>query len=79
MNRNRIGDSFQWRIESVLVEHHLKTCRCSYCHGSTRLHYGLNIPKAWKARNSWYVIKLPFRIYLRSCVMNWFMKPPPLA
>ena len=42
-----------------------KSCECSYCKGTTKLHYGLNIPKDWKARNSWWVIKYATSKYIR--------------
>ena len=66
-----VGDKF------ILIEKHKPQCTCSYCHDapnspSSKLQYGLNIPENWKAVNSWYVIKIPFRIYIRSCVMGWF-------
>lgn len=34
-----------------------ETCQCSYCVGSNKIHFGLNIPKDWTSWNSWYVIK----------------------
>ena len=37
-------------------------CSCSYC---TNLHYGLNIPKRWREWNSWYVLKIWSRMYIR--------------
>ena len=41
-----------------------KECECSYCKGSSKLHYGLNIPKCKKA-NSWFVIKYWKYRYIR--------------
>ena len=40
------------------------SCECSYCKGSSKLHYGLNIPKklGW---NSWWVIKYAKGRYIR--------------
>jgi len=49
----------------MLFESHEKSCRCSYCRGSYKLHYGLNIPKVWWEGNSWYVVKLYPCYYLR--------------
>lgn len=67
-----VGSTKEWRMGAILVEKHTKECTCSYCKGDHRMWYGLNIPPDWKAWNSWYVIKLPFGIYARSCVMGWF-------
>lgn len=50
---------------TILVEHHGEGCLCSHCTGNYKLHYGLNIPKAWKKWNSWYTIKLPRGIQVR--------------
>lgn len=43
-----------------------KTCTCIYCKGDNRMHYGLNIPKNWKAHNSWYVVKYWPHRYVRA-------------
>ena len=49
------------------------SCQCSYCGGLGKLHYGLNIPKDWKATNSWWVIKYaPYR-YIRW-TNGWLLK-----
>jgi hypothetical protein len=47
----------------ILIEQHDKNCKCSYCYGENKLHFGINLPenKAW---NSWRVFKI-FRIYIR--------------
>lgn len=42
-----------------------KDCRCSYCYGPNKLHYGLNIPGLWKHWNSWWVIKYWNNRYIR--------------
>jgi hypothetical protein len=59
-----VDNKFFW----VLKEIHTEDCDCSYC-GSNRIkptiHYGLNIPKDWKASNSWYVIKYAEGKYIR--------------
>lgn len=47
-------------------------CDCSYCIGKTKLHYGLNIPKNWRAWNSWWVIKYGPSRYLKW--RNTFLK-----
>lgn len=39
-------------------------CECSHCKGSSKLHYGLNIPTVKKA-NSWWVIKYWKARYIR--------------
>lgn len=61
----------------ILIENHIKDngfidkdkpCTCSYCkttNTSKKLHYGLNIPKNWKAYNSWWVIKYAKGKYIR--------------
>ena len=56
---------------SLLLEQHGKRCPCLYCKGDYKIHYGLNIPSNWKAWNSWYVIKIFPRIYLRW-TNRWF-------
>jgi hypothetical protein len=58
----------KWVVGLLFEQHHVK-CECSYCKSCCsykKLHYGLNIPRDWKASNSWYVIKFPFRIYIRT-------------
>ena len=60
---------------NISKEHHVKgkvtwnpnnlTCKCSYCTGSSKLHYGLNIPKDWRKANSWWVIKYGKARYFR--------------
>lgn len=45
----------------------LAQCWCSYCHGSSKLHYGLNIPES-KAWNSWWVIKYWDSRYIRFTI-----------
>ena len=50
---------------NLFVDRHVRSCRCSYCMGKCRLHYGLNIPPAWRKWNAWYVIKFWPRSYLR--------------
>jgi hypothetical protein len=37
-------------------------CKCSYCDGETKLHYGLNIPGI---KSGWWVIKYGDKRYLR--------------
>ena len=49
----------------ILFEKHKKSCDCSYCKGTVKLHYGLNIPKLWKVFNSWWVIKYAPYKYVR--------------
>ena len=68
----------------VLVEHHVKgkvtwnnennqtECECSYCKGDSKLHYGLNIPKNWKSKTSWYVIKYGPYKYFRWTFNDFF-------
>lgn len=53
------------RFGWFLLEYHADGCTCSYCKGKFKIHYGLNIPKNWKAKNSWYVIKFWPGWYLR--------------
>lgn len=52
-------------IHNTLNERHTKNCTCSYCKGDAKLHYGLNIPRDWKAWNSWWIIKYWPRCYFR--------------
>jgi hypothetical protein len=62
-----------------LVEYHEKLCTCSYCKsccGYKKMHLGLNIPTGWRDWNSWWVIRLPFRWYIRACVTGWFKGRP---
>jgi hypothetical protein len=49
----------------ITIEAHDRSCTCSYCVGDHRMHYGLNIPRAWKAWNSWWVIKFWPGWYIR--------------
>lgn len=60
----------------IIVEHHnpgyahvdkTHVCTCSYCGNSYDKgeHYGLNIPKAWRDANSWFVLKVWPRVYIR--------------
>jgi len=68
----------------VLVEHHVKgkvtwnyengqtVCECSYCKGDSKLHYGLNIPKAWRNPTSWFVIKYGPYKYIRFTRKDFF-------
>lgn len=49
----------------MIFERHRAACECSYCAGEHRMHYGLNIPAAWKKWNAWYVIKFWPRTYFR--------------
>lgn len=58
---------------TILVEQHGKGCPCSHCTGEYKLHYGLNIPKAWKKWNSWYTIKLFNGIHIRW-TNHWLKK-----
>ena len=44
------------------------SCECSYCKGSSKLHYGLNIPKH-KSPTSWWVIK-----YFKGRYIRWTNK-----
>jgi hypothetical protein len=48
----------------LLFETHELKCKCSYCYGNNKEHYGLNIPKN-KSWNSWWVIKYWDRRYIR--------------
>lgn len=57
----------------VSSNNNLDKCKCSYCHGNNRLHYGLNIPDDWKAWNSWYVIKYWKGRYIRW-TNSWLRK-----
>jgi len=56
---------------TILFDTHEEECTCSYCKGEHKLHYGLNIPIDWSAWNSWYVIKVFKRKYLRW-TNRWF-------
>lgn len=49
----------------IWKETHSKSCNCTYCEGVSRLHFGLNVPKDWKAWNSWYVVKYWPKHYIR--------------
>jgi len=63
------------KLFNTSKEHHIegksswhpewKSCKCSYCCGNSKLHYGLNIPKDWKAANSWWIIKYGRAKYFR--------------
>jgi len=64
LERHR-NSSFYNHINSPQGENHTGLeCSCSYCYGSDKIHYGLNIPhdKSW---NSWWVIKFWPATYLR--------------
>jgi hypothetical protein len=54
---------------AIIVDVHDKQCACTYCCGKwahgRKIRYGLNVPPAWKAWNSWYVIKFGPRHYFR--------------
>lgn len=52
-NRSRMLSLFG---ATLLLETDHRNCTCSYCHGSHRMKWGLNVPKQ-KAFNSWFVIK----------------------
>lgn len=58
MNKEFTIKSFQ-----ILVEHHIGCCTCSYCTGSTKLKFGLNMPEI-RSKASWRVVKIG-RIYIR--------------
>lgn len=50
-------------------------CTCSYC-GNTYdkgLHFGLNVPKDLFAWNSWWVLKLAPRVYVRWNMPRWVL------
>jgi hypothetical protein len=54
----------------------IKHCVCSYCTGSIKLKYGLNIPKNWQDENSWWVIKYWKYRYIRlSGIGYWLLTP----
>lgn len=60
-----------------LHEVHEKDCNCSYCgkrpFNTARLHYGLNIPKAWHVHTAWYVIKYWRGRYIRFTLPASFL------
>lgn len=61
----------------LLIEKHPEGCRCSYCGNNgydVGLHYGLNIPPAWRKSNSWWVVKYGPGRYLRwtNRFLRWF-------
>ena len=62
------------KLSTILFEEHSLGCRCSYCCGDHKLHYGLNIPNHWWGWNSWYVIKLWRGSYFRwtNSWLRWF-------
>lgn len=55
-----------------MLDIHEKQCNCSYCSGDNKMHYGLNIPTAWRYWNSWWVVKFGPRHYFRWT--NTFIK-----
>ena len=55
----------------ILTETHTEGCTCSYCTGEHKIHYGLNIPPNWSGWNSWYIIKVFPRKYIRW-TNRWF-------
>ncbi len=61
--------NFKLRGSWIILEKHIKYCHCSYCWAlpllQSRIHYGLNIPRLWRAPNAWYVIKWGPGRYLR--------------
>ena len=58
----------------IIIDKHKSGCTCSYCHGDHALKWGLNIPKDWKAWQSWWVIKYWPNRYFRwgNTWLRWF-------
>ena len=56
-----------------MIDVHKKDCSCTYCKstGSSTIQYGLNIPTRWSDWNSWYVIKIWDKVYIRW-INRWF-------
>jgi len=54
-----------FKFFTIVKEQHKLPCSCSYCYGKYKLHYGLNIPKQWRAFNAWYVLKYGKNKYFR--------------
>jgi len=75
LKRNKMEkEIFRNKYIWMFKEHHEINCDCSYCKswisGQNKMHYGLNIPPAWKAANAWYTIKYGKGKYLRW-VNSW--------
>lgn len=67
---------------SILFENHNKNhftfteprkeeCTCSYCHGDSKIKYGLNIPKI---KNGWWAIKYWKRRYIRFTITKVYIE-----
>ena len=58
-----MSKEFTIKSFQILIEHHIGCCTCSYCTGSTKLRFGLNMPKI-RNKTSWRIIKIG-RFYIR--------------